>query len=157
MTMRPPPRTGDPQNPFWFLGGLARILVPGTATGGTLSVMEFTDPEGHAPPLHVHEGEDEIWIVLDGEITFFVGDDRYDLQAGAVAHGPRGVPHSYLVRSPDARLVAAFGPAGIENWFTANSSPVSDVNDAPASFDIEAIIASAEAYRLRVAGPPPVA
>ncbi|MEU7860583.1 cupin domain-containing protein [Nonomuraea sp. NPDC049141] len=103
MNNRRAPHSGDTQNPFWFLGGRAQILVPGTATGGTLSVMEFTDPKGHAPPLHVHEAEDEIWIVLDGEITFFVGDDRYDL------------------------------------------------------FDIEAILASAEAYRLRVAGPPPVA
>ncbi|WP_433519291.1 cupin domain-containing protein [Nonomuraea sp. CA-143628] len=157
MNKERPPHTGDTQNPFWFLGGRAQILVPGTATGGTLSVMEFTDPQGHAPPLHVHEAEEEIWIVLDGEITFFVGDDRYDLHAGAVAHGPRGVPHSYLVRSPNARMVAAFGPAGIEQWFAANSSPISDVNDAPASFDIEAILASAEGYRLRVAGPPPTA
>ncbi|MGV9386108.1 cupin domain-containing protein [Nonomuraea sp. NPDC003707] len=140
---------------FWFLGGRAQILVPGTATGGALSVMEFTDPKGHAPPLHVHDAEDEIWIVLDGEITFFVGDDRHDLHAGAIAHGPRGVPHSYLVRSSDARMVVAFGPAGIEDWFAANSSPISDVNDVPAAFDIEAIVASATAHHLRVVGPPP--
>ncbi|GII78962.1 cupin [Sphaerisporangium rufum] len=148
---------GDRRAPFWFLGGQARILVPSTATGGSLSVMEFTDSKGHAPPLHVHEAEDEIWIVLDGEVTFFIGDDRHDLHAGAVAHGPRGVPHSYLVRSPNARLVVAFGPAGIETWFAANGSPIVDVNDAPAPFDIEAVIASAQAHRLRVTGPPPAA
>lgn len=91
MNKERPPHTGDTQNPFWFLGGRAQILVPGTATAGTLSAMEFTDPRG-----------------------------------------PR-----------------------IEKWFAANSSPISDVNDAPAPFDIEAILASAEAYRLRVAGPPP--
>ncbi|MEV6039975.1 hypothetical protein AB0L65_53315 [Nonomuraea sp. NPDC052116] len=45
----------------------------------------------------------------------------------------------------------------IEEWFAANSSPISDVNDVPASFDVEAIVASAQAYRLRVAGPPPPA
>ncbi|MEV5499349.1 cupin domain-containing protein [Nonomuraea fuscirosea] len=157
MSKERPPHADDTQAPFWFLGGRAQILVPGTATGGALSVMEFTDPKGHAPPLHVHEAEDEIWIVLDGEITFFVGDERHDLHAGAVAHGPRGVPHSYLVRSSDARMVVAFGPAGIEDWFAANSSPISDVNDVPASFDIDATVASAMAYRLRVAGPPPVA
>ncbi|MBE1585408.1 cupin domain-containing protein [Nonomuraea angiospora] len=96
-----------------------------------VSVMEFTDSKGQAPPLHVHEAEDEIWIVLDGEITFFVGDDRRDLHAGAVAYGPRGVPHSYLDRSPEARMVVAFGPAGIEKWFAANGSPISGVNDVP--------------------------
>ncbi|MFF4621808.1 cupin domain-containing protein [Nonomuraea jabiensis] len=82
--------------------------------------MEFTDPKGHAPPMHVHEAEDEIWIVLDGEITFFVGDDRYDLHAGAVAHGPRGVPLSSQrqpappadpTRHPSGRTAAGAIPA----------------------------------------------
>jgi hypothetical protein len=61
--------------------------------------------------LHVHDGEDEAWIVLDGEISFFVGDARYDLQGGQVAHGPRGVPHSYLVRSPRSRMVIGRPPS----------------------------------------------
>ena len=78
--------------PFWFLGGKARILIPGEATGGALTVMEFTDVENHAPPLHVHDHEDEVWTVLDGEVTVFLGDDRFDLEPGDVALGPRGVP-----------------------------------------------------------------
>jgi mannose-6-phosphate isomerase-like protein (cupin superfamily) len=35
--------------------------------------MEFSDSVGHAPPHHVHENEEEVWFVLDGEATFFVG------------------------------------------------------------------------------------
>lgn len=141
--------------PFWFLGGQARILIPGGATNGSLTVLEFQDPENHAPPLHVHNGEDEAWVVLDGEISFFVGDDRYDLEPGAVAFGPRGVPHAYLVRTPSARFATIFAPAGIENWFATNSSPVIPGDSTPAPFDIGKIVADAEAYRLRVAGPPP--
>ncbi|AGL16808.1 cupin domain-containing protein [Actinoplanes sp. N902-109] len=141
--------------PFWFLGGQARIVIPGDATGGALTVMEFTDPEGHAPPLHMHANEDEVWIVLDGEVSFFVGTERFDLQPGAVALGPRGVPHAYLVRSPTARLAVTFAPAGLENWFSENSSPVSALDRTPAPFDIAAIVAAAEAYKLTVAGPPP--
>jgi quercetin dioxygenase-like cupin family protein len=144
------------RDPFWFLGGRVRLLVPGASTGGALSVMEFNDTKGHVTPFHIHDGEDEVWIMLDGEISFFVGDKRYDLGAGAVAHGPRGVPHSYLVRSPRSRMAVAFGPSGIESWFASNGSPVSHVDDAPAAFDLGTIIASAEAYRLRVAGPPPM-
>ncbi|GAA0247847.1 cupin domain-containing protein [Cryptosporangium japonicum] len=142
---------------FWFLGGKARILIPGEATGGAISVVEFTDPEKHAPPIHVHDHEDEVWTVLDGEITVFVGDERFDLQPGEVALGPRGVPHSYLVRSPVARLAVSFAPAGLETWFSGNSSPVLAGDDVPAPFDIGSIVAAAEAYQLRVAGPPPTA
>ncbi|MFG3287768.1 hypothetical protein ACGF3G_03000 [Streptomyces sp. NPDC048179] len=37
------------REPFWFLGGRAKILLPGTATDNRLSLTEFTDPAGHAP------------------------------------------------------------------------------------------------------------
>ncbi|GAA2706298.1 cupin domain-containing protein [Actinoplanes palleronii] len=146
------PETGSP---FWFLGGQAKVLVPGKVTGGSLSVIEFTDSAGHAPPMHVHEGEEEVWIVLDGKIRFFVGDEKFDLEPGQAAYGPRGVAHSYLVRSETARLAAVFAPGQVEEWFTSNSSPVSSVDEAPASFDIGAILASADAFKVRVAGPPP--
>ncbi|MFD0634200.1 cupin domain-containing protein [Catenulispora yoronensis] len=102
----------DSSQPFWFLGGQSRVLIPGQATAGSLSVVEFTDGAGHAPPLHIHEDEEEVWIVLDGEVSFFVGDRRIELGPGDAAHGPRGVPHSYLVRSPTARLAAVFAPPG---------------------------------------------
>ncbi|WP_433517228.1 hypothetical protein ACQP2T_17745 [Nonomuraea sp. CA-143628] len=109
-------------DPFWFLGGRTRVLVPGSATGSTMSVLEFDEVQGQAPPLHIHEGEEEVWIV-----------------------------------SPRLRMVAVFAPAGIEEWFRKNGSPVSSPEEAPASFDIGAIVASAEAFQLRVAGPPPTA
>jgi mannose-6-phosphate isomerase-like protein (cupin superfamily) len=142
--------------PFWFLGGQARVLLPGTATDHALSLMEFTDPAGHAPPHHVHENEEEVWFVLEGEVTFFVGDRRHDLVPGQVAYGPRGVPHSYLVRSREgARLAVAFSPAFIEEYFTANGIPVAEAGEVPPAFDLAAVVASAEAFRLRVAGPAP--
>ncbi|MER6187075.1 cupin domain-containing protein [Streptomyces sp. NPDC001652] len=151
----PDARTGTAQEPFWFLGSRTRVLVPGSETRGALSIMEFSETAGHSPPHHVHEDEEEIWIVLDGKISFFVGDQRHDLQPGEVAYGPRGVPHSYLVRSQTARMAVAFAPSCIEEWFTANGTPVSRIDEAPAAFDIATIIASAEAFHLRVEGPPP--
>jgi quercetin dioxygenase-like cupin family protein len=105
------------EEPFWFLGGRSRVLIPGTATGHTMSVLEFDEAQGQAPPLHVHQSEEEVWIVFDGEISFLVGDQRHDLQAGQLAYGPRGVPHSYLVRSSRSRMIAVFAPAGLEEWF----------------------------------------
>jgi quercetin dioxygenase-like cupin family protein len=143
------------REPFWFLGGQARILIPGSATGGSLSLMEFSDPIGHAPPYHVHENEEELWFVLEGEVSFFIGDDRHDLVPGQVAHGPRGVPHSYLVRSQQARLAVVFSPALIEEWFTANGTAVAEAGELPPPFDLGAVVGSAEAFRLRVTGPPP--
>lgn len=144
------------REPFWFLGGQARILLPGAATDNALSLMEFSDPAGHAPPHHVHENEEEVWFVLDGEVTFFVGDQRHDLTPGQVGYGPRGVPHSYLVRSREgARLAVLFSPAWIEEYFKANGTPVAEAGNLPPAFDLAAVVASAEAFQLRVTGPPP--
>ncbi|GAA1553744.1 hypothetical protein GCM10009827_088140 [Dactylosporangium maewongense] len=150
----PDPVAGDAP-PFWFLGGQARIVVPGAVTGRAMSVLEFRDPGGQAPPLHVHDAEEEVWVVLDGEISFFVGDRWLDLGAGQIAHGPRGVPHSYVVRSPQARMAVVYSPSGIEEWFAANVTPVSTVDEVSPAFDIGAIVASAAAFRLTVVGPPP--
>ncbi|CAG6390731.1 cupin domain-containing protein [Streptomyces cocklensis] len=138
--------------PFWFLGGQARVLLTGAETGNRLALMEFVAPAGHAPPHHVHEDEEEVWFVLDGEVTFFVGDRRHDLAPGQVAHGPRGVPHSYLVRSAQgARIAAVFSPACIEEFFRANGTPVAEAGDMPPEFDLAAVAASAKAFRLSAA------
>lgn len=141
---------------FWFLGGKARILIPGSATKGALTVMQFDDTIGHAPPLHVHGGQDEVWVLLDGEVSFFVGDRRHDLTAGQVALGPRGVPHSYVVRSPGSRLAVVFAPAGIEDFFATAGTAVVDADEVPAAFDLGAVLSAAAAVDLTVAGPPPV-
>jgi quercetin dioxygenase-like cupin family protein len=148
---------GTESEPFWFLGGRSRILLPGNKTNGALSVMEFLDTAGHAPPMHAHEDEDEVWIVLDGEVSFFVDDKRLDLHTGQIAHGPRGVPHSYLVRSESARLAVVFSPSRIEEWFSTNGTPATRLDEEPAPFDIGGILASADSFHLRVAGPPPTA
>jgi mannose-6-phosphate isomerase-like protein (cupin superfamily) len=140
---------------FWFLGGKARILIPGSATKGALTVMQFDDPIGPAPPLHVHGREDEVWVLLDGEVSFFVGDQRHDLTAGQVALGPRGVPHSYLVRSPGSRLAVMFAPSGVEDFFAAAGTAVLDADEGPAAFDLGTVLAAAAAVDLTVAGPPP--
>ncbi|MGY5032965.1 cupin domain-containing protein [Streptomyces sp. 900116325] len=140
------------REPFWFLGGQVRVLLTGAATDNQLTVLEFAAPAGHAPPHHVHEDEEQVVFVLDGEVTFFVGDRRHDLVPGQVAYGPRGVPHSYVVRSPrGARLAVLFSPACIEEFFRANGTPVAEAGELPPPFDLAMVMSSAEAFRLRTA------
>jgi len=140
---------------FWFLGGQVRVLHRGADTGDAMSVLRFDDRRGQAPPLHVHGHEDELWIVLDGEISFYVGDTRLDRQPGQTAFGPRGVPHSYLVRSETSQLLVVYTPAGIDAWFAVNASPVDPAGPMPPGFDLPRILATAQTYQVSVAGPPP--
>ena len=39
-------------------------------TGGKMSVFQATMPEAFSPPRHIHTREDEVFLVLDGEVCF---------------------------------------------------------------------------------------
>lgn len=140
---------------FWYMGGKVRVLLTGEDTGGTLTVLEFTDPAGFAPPMHLHEREAEVWSVLEGEVMVVVDGERHDLGEGQAVYSPANTAHSYLVRSPGSRLTATFVPAGIEHHFMENGSPITPGDDEPAPFDIDVVVASIIEYGVRLAGPPP--
>ena len=78
---------------------------------------------GTEPPLHVHAHEDEAYLVLNGRMTFQVGDERIDAEPGSFVFLPRGVPHGFAVRSEVARAVLLLTPGGLEASSTAGASP----------------------------------
>jgi hypothetical protein len=59
------------------------------------------------------------------------------------------------VRSEVSQLVVVYAPAGIDAWFQGNGSPVDPAVEAPPTFDLAQIVASAQNYQVSVAGPPP--
>ena len=85
----------------WFLNTRVTIRVPHTAGEDTLSILEHHGPARDSPPLHVHVNEDEVFHVLTGEFRFRVGDNEVVLTSGQWLLTPKGVPHSYLITSPD--------------------------------------------------------
>jgi quercetin dioxygenase-like cupin family protein len=73
----------------WFLGTLVIVKATGEQTGGAFdNVM----PAGFASPYHVHRNEDESFYVAEGEMAFYVGNERVEAGPGAFVYGPRGVP-----------------------------------------------------------------
>ncbi|MFO7777259.1 MAG: cupin domain-containing protein [Nitriliruptoraceae bacterium] len=91
-----------------FLDHLATIKVRG-GDDGALSVVEFAAPRGLGPPLHQHHDEDELFVVLDGEVAFHSGDDRLTTGQGGLAFLPHGIPHTFQVHSPTARFICVTG------------------------------------------------
>jgi hypothetical protein len=53
--------TTDQGDALWFLGSLVTLKATGAQTGGSLTVAEFVNPPGFAPPLHRHLVEDEMF------------------------------------------------------------------------------------------------
>lgn len=144
--------------PLWHLGALLNFKALGAETNGEYWALEGLADKNMAVPLHAHSREVEIWYVLEGEITFTIGDDKKTVGAGAFAYIPRNVPHTFQIRSKTARWFGIGMPAGLDNWFFETGVPAPSLTlppppDAPP--DVDMIVASLKAYGTDTLGPPP--
>ena len=108
---------GEHQKLAWINGSSLDILVDSAASGGQVLIMRSDTERGNAVPVHVHQREDEIFLLLDGALTVWAGDQRRDLAAGSVAVLPKGIPHTYFVTSPTAAILEVIAPGGLEQAF----------------------------------------
>ena len=115
-------RLGEGEARWWF-DCLAEIKLTAEQTGGLLSIVEITEPPHAAAPLHVHHREDESFWILEGDVTFEVGDATIEAHAGDFAFGPRGVPHRYTVGDAGCRMLFIMTPGGFENLVRDMSVP----------------------------------
>ena len=106
----------DEGEAFWLLGMLQTIKISREDTGGAYGLVEVVVPEGLGSPWHVHPEEDEWFYVLEGAITFWVGDARLCLGAGSFAFGPKGVPHTFYAETGGARALVGFAPMQFEGF-----------------------------------------
>lgn len=99
--------------------GTVTLKAVSAETGGTLSAYEFVTPPATAgPPLHLHRGWDEVFYVLEGEMTFLIDGRTSTAPAGSFVFVPRGILHTFWNESAaPARQLTVFTPAGIEAYF----------------------------------------
>ncbi|HVA75517.1 MAG TPA: cupin domain-containing protein [Acidimicrobiales bacterium] len=77
-----------------FLGVRIRQL---SAPREPMVVAEVWLPEGASPPLHVHEGLDDSFYVLEGTMVVRCGDEVTVAGSGTWVPFPSGVPHTFRV------------------------------------------------------------
>ena len=149
-------RTAPSLPPLWFIDGLVHVHVSGEETEGRYALLEAHVPQGDMPPLHVHHEEDEVFHVLDGEVTLFQPGEQVSLAAGETFRAPRGIPHTYRVESPEARLLVFCTPARFDGFVRAVSQPA-DAEELPPRgrpFDPEQFAVTAAEYGIELLGPP---
>jgi quercetin dioxygenase-like cupin family protein len=111
-------RASETGRSYWGPGDLYTFLVTGEESGGAYFAMEALVPTGGGPPPHIHRNEDETFYVLEGEVTFRLGDDTVVAGAGDFVNIPRDTVHCFRNDgSEPARIVLTFTPAGIEKFF----------------------------------------
>ncbi|NNE13634.1 MAG: cupin domain-containing protein [Saprospiraceae bacterium] len=105
------------------LGDMQTIKLTGKDTNGLFTLIEEENVPGTGIPLHVHENEDEVFKVLEGEMELTVGDITTVLKAGDIGFGPRGVPHTWkIIGDKKAKVILSVFPSGIEVMFEELSS-----------------------------------
>ena len=99
-------------------GNTLSVMLAGENTGGMLSVMVESTPPGGGPPLHVHNHEDEIFLVIEGNIQYYINDDWIEVKPGGVVYLPRGTAHCYRnIGDTPSRHWIIVTPSGFEQFF----------------------------------------
>jgi quercetin dioxygenase-like cupin family protein len=80
---------------FNVLGHAITAILTRENTDGNYYVFECVTPPGLGIPPHVHDREDEIITIVDGEYSVMIGDKRFHAVQGDVCFFPRHVPHSF--------------------------------------------------------------
>ncbi len=110
----------DPTGGEHLRWGEVEVLIKASAaaTGGAFSLWEERQPVDTS--LHVHERDDELFFVLEGEHVFQVGETEHRVGPGGLVFAPRGVPHSQRRVVPtEGRLLILTAPGGLDGFFRA--------------------------------------
>lgn len=128
------------------------FLATGKTTNGGFCLVDETAKRGETVPMHRHVKDMESFYVLDGEISFFIGDKPpRRAGAGAFVHLPAGTAHGFRIESETARYLILTTPhhgefyRAISRPAKADGSPPEEpvtgemIGQAVADYDIEFI------------------
>lgn len=138
------------------VGDVYRFLATGDDTDGRYAIFEAVVPPGGGPPPHIHSREEESFYVLEGEITFQVGDQRIVAKAGTFANMPVGSLHSFRNDTDKvARMIISVAPAGLEKMFLEVGQPVTFGQQAPppSKAEIDRLLTIAPSYGIEIQVP----
>jgi quercetin dioxygenase-like cupin family protein len=152
--------------PFGPSVGRYTIKAAEAQTDGRLIQMLIQESRGAGTPLHIHHDADESFYVIAGELTVFIGEERFEAKAGDYVFAPMGVTHAFSVTSDSAEFLVSFagagteGPrgAGVHGFFREVATPVVDgeAPPAPALPDPAEFVRLMAVYGIEFVGPPPV-
>lgn len=142
---------------LWFLGNLVTLKATGSQTRGGLTVAEFVNPPGFAPPLHRHLAEDEMFYLLSGTAEFRCDGEVLAAGPGDFVLLPVGLAHTFLVGSDEPlRALQITTPSGFEGFAAAAGRPAA-YRGLPEAEAVDPAVLSlaAQQHAIELLGPPP--
>jgi mannose-6-phosphate isomerase-like protein (cupin superfamily) len=113
-TLRMP---GEGEN-FGMAGSSFSLKATGENTNGAFFLSEtVVEPGFVGPPLHVHHEMTDMFYVLEGVLTFRIGDDTVEAPPGTFVCAPPGVRHTFSNPSSEPVRFLNFNvPGGFEAY-----------------------------------------
>jgi len=142
---------------LWFLGSLVTVKATGAQTRGRLTVVEFVNPPGFAPPLHRHLEEDELFYVLSGTAEFRCDGEAFSAGPGDFVLLPSRLPHTFIVGADEPlRTLQITTPSGFEQFAAEVAEPAAARRlPDPGPIDPAALADAAARHAIELLGPPP--
>src|SRR5262249_57806517 len=82
------------------------------------TMLELIADSRNGVPMHVHQNEDEHFVVLEGSMRIANGDERFNAPAGTTVTIRKGVPHAWgNVMGVPLRVLGVFSPGQIRDLF----------------------------------------
>lgn len=133
-----------------WLGVHYKTILGPEETGGAMSVVDSVSPPNSGPPRHIHHDADETFVILSGDVLFWLEGDQFTRGPGQTMFVPRGKQHTFRVISDaPARHLVILTPGGFEGFFSEMAA-----NHYRIPEDMPAIADCAARYRLSFTGPP---
>ncbi|MEP7089350.1 MAG: cupin domain-containing protein [Nocardioidaceae bacterium] len=109
-----------------------RVVVDGKRSGGMSLGEGVLPPRTAGPSRHMHTREDEGVYIIEGMLTAEVGEQRFEVAAGAFLWMPRGLPHTFAnLGDEPVRALGLINPSGFEHFFAEVSAYVASTDGQP--------------------------
>lgn len=131
-------------------GTLYRTVLATAETGGAMSIVDSLSPPDSGPPRHVHRAEDETFVILTGEVRFWLDGETFVRGAGETVFVPRGREHTFrVIGGRPSRHLLVLTPGGFEGFFAEMAAGRCRIPE-----DMPAVLAAAARHHLDFTGPP---
>jgi mannose-6-phosphate isomerase-like protein (cupin superfamily) len=126
---RQPVIVGPGKGRMYEMGRLRAVFkADGAESANGYSISEWWLDANTTGPGHHHHSEDDTFYVLEGTMSFFVGDHWIDAPAGSFVLVPGGVTHDFQNRTSARAGMLNFSQPGdfeprmpdIAAWFREN-------------------------------------
>lgn len=133
-----------------WLGVSYKTILNTRDTAGAMSIIDSVSPPQMGPPRHIHNQEDETFVILTGQCLVWVEGEEKIVDAGESVFIPRGKEHAFkVIGTQDCRHLVILTPGGFEGFFADMAKDQCRIPE-----DMPAVEESATRHNMVLTGPP---